>query len=393
MKILVVGNRFPWPLHDGGAIASYRLLKSLSSAGHEIVFFSFNTDKHHVSSESIQKEFSFCRTVSISLNADVKPLDALKNLFKPNSYFIERYNQKEAQTQLKQLVSEEKFDLAILEGFYSSAFLPVLKDQLPVIYRAHNLEYQIWQRLAENESSWLKRVYLKIQVKRLKKEEINLLNQVNATIAISPNDASIFQQLGPKPVHLYLPGVEIQINGKSKLQPQSLFHLGSMEWDANQQGVEWFLRKVWPLVLSEHPDLTFHLAGKGLKKSDSKYFQQGVMNHGEVNDAREFMLNHGICIVPILAGSGIRMKLLDAMNFGIPCVATSIGAQGLKVESGNQLEIADNPKDFAAKIIGLLNDRLKAIQMGKNAAAYIQENHNPVINFDKLNQFIVSVTS
>ena len=393
MKILVVGNRFPWPLHDGGAIASYRLLKSLSSAGHEIVFFSFNTDKHHVSSESIQKEFSFCRTVAVSLNADVKPLDALRNLFTPHSYFIERYNQKEAQTQLKQLVSEEKFDLAILEGLYSSAFLPVLKDQLPVIYRAHNLEYQIWQRLAENESSWLKRAYLKIQVKRLKKEEINLLNQVNATIAISPNDASIFQQLGPKPVHLYLPGVEIQINGKSKLQPQSLFHLGSMEWDANQQGVEWFLRKVWPLVLSEHPDLTFHLAGKGLKKSDSKYFQQGVMNHGEVNDAREFMLNHGICIVPILAGSGIRMKLLDAMNFGIPCVATSIGAQGLKVESGNQLEIADNPKDFAAKIIGLLNDRLKAIQMGKNAAAYIQENHNPVINFDKLNQFIVSVTS
>jgi glycosyltransferase involved in cell wall biosynthesis len=393
MKILVVGNRFPWPLHDGGAIASYRLLKSLSSAGHEIVFFSFNTDKHHVSSESIQKEFSFCRTVAVSLNADVKPLDALRNLFTPHSYFIERYNQQEAQTQLKQLVSEEKFDLAILEGFYSSAFLPVLKDQLPVIYRAHNLEYQIWQRLAENESSWLKRAYLKIQVKRLKKEEINLLNQVNATIAISPNDASIFQQLGPKPVHLYLPGVEIQINGKSKLQPQSLFHLGSMEWDANQQGVEWFLRKVWPLVLSEHPDLTFHLAGKGLKKSDSKYFQQGVMNHGEVNDAREFMLNHGICIVPILAGSGIRMKLLDAMNFGIPCVATSIGAQGLKVESGNQLEIADNPKDFAAKIIGLLNDRLKAIQMGKNAAAYIQENHNPVINFDKLNQFIVSVTS
>ena len=393
MKILVVGNRFPWPLHDGGAIASYRLLKSLSSAGHEIVFFSFNTDKHHVSSESIQKEFSFCRTVSISLNADVKPLDALRNLFTPHSYFIERYNQKEAQTQLKQLVSEEKFDLAILEGFYSSAFLSVLKDQLPVIYRAHNLEYQIWQRLAENESSWLKRAYLKIQVKRLKKEEINLLNQVNATIAISPNDASIFQQLSPKPVHLYLPGVEIQINGKSKLQPQSLFHLGSMEWDANQQGVEWFLRKVWPLVLSEHPDLTFHLAGKGLKKSDSKYFQQGVMNHGEVNDAREFMVNHGICIVPILAGSGIRMKLLDAMNFGIPCVATSIGAQGLKVESGNQLEIADNPKDFAAKIIGLLNDRLKAIQMGKNAAAYIQENHNPVINFDKLNQFIVSVTS
>jgi glycosyltransferase involved in cell wall biosynthesis len=393
MKVLVVGNRFPWPLRDGGAIASYRLIKALSAAGHDVVFFSFNTVKHHVSDETIAGEFSFCKTVSVPLNAEVKPFDALKNIFTSQSYFLERYVQPNAQAQLKELISSEKFDLAIIEGFYSSAFLQVLKGQFPVIYRAHNLEHQIWQRLANNESSWVKRAYLNLQVKRLKKEEIHLLNQVNATIAISPSDAAVFQELSPKPVHLYLPGVEIQINGKSKLQPQSLFHLGSMEWDANQQGVEWFLRKVWPLVLAEHPDLTFHLAGKGLQKNDPRYFQQGVMNHGEVKDAREFMIHHGICIVPILAGSGIRMKLLDAMNFGIPCVSTHVGAQGLKVESGKHLELADNPKEFAAKIIGLLNDRLKAIQIGKNAAAYIQENHNPVINFDRLNQFIVSATS
>lgn len=390
MNILVIGNRFPWPLHDGGAIASYRLLKSLSHVGHEVLFFSYNTEKHFVSDEIINKEFAFCKTVSVPLNANVKLIDAFKNLFRAQSYFLERYIQKNAQAQLKQLISQENFDLAIIEGFYSSAFFNTLKGELPIIYRAHNLENQIWQRLVQNESSWLKRTYLSIQVNRLKKEEIQLLKDVDATIAISPNDADVFKQISPKPVHVFLPGVEIQINGKSKLQPQSLFHLGSMEWEANQQGVEWFLRKVWPLVLSAHPDLTFHLAGKGLSKSDNRYFQQGVINHGEVKDAREFMINHGICIVPILAGSGIRMKLLDAMNFGIPCVSTSVGIQGLKVESGNQLEIADDPKDFASKIIGLLNDRLKAIQMGKNASAYIQEHHNPVINFDKLNQFITS---
>jgi len=393
MKILVVGNRFPWPLHDGGAIASYRLLKALSGAGHEVVFFSFNTVKHFVSPETVTQEFSFCKTFSVDLNAEVNTLEAIRNLWSKRSYFIERYVQVDAQTQLEQLFSSEKFNLAILEGFYSSAFFELLKNHLPVVYRAHNLENQIWKRLAKNETSWIKRVYLRIQSKRLEREEKSLLQQVTATIAISPSDATVFEAISSKPVHLYLPGVEIQINGKSKLQPHSLFHLGSMEWDANQQGVEWFLRKVWPLVLSQHPNVTFHLAGKGLNKNDSRYFQQGVYNHGEVKDAREFMLNHGICIVPIQAGSGIRMKLLDAMNFGIPCVSTHVGAQGLKVESGKHLELAENPNEFAAKTIGLLNDRLKAIQIGKNAAEYIQENHNPVINFDKLNQFLANISS
>ena len=82
------------------------------------------------------------------------------------------------------------------------------------------------------------------------------------------------------------------------------------------------------------------------------------------------------------------MKLLEAMNLGIPCVSTSVGAQGLNVAAGDQLEIADDPREFANKIIGLFNDRMKTIQLGKNAAHYIQENHNPVVNFNRLNQFL-----
>ena len=391
MKILVLGNRFPWPLHDGGAIATYRLLKSLSRHGHEVLFYSYNTVKHNVSKAVIEKEFSFCRTISVPLDASLKRSSAVLNLFKNESYFIERYQKEETLFQLEKLVEEEKFDLAILEGFYSQAFFKPLKGKVPVVYRAHNFESQIWQRLAENENSILKRIYLNIQVKRLKKEEINLLNEVNASIAISPSDELKFKEYSPKPVHLYLPGVEIQINGKSKLQPHAIFHLGSMEWEANQQGIEWFLRRVWPLVLAQHPELTFHIAGKGLLKDDPRFFQQGVYNHGEVNDAKEFMLNHGICIVPILAGSGIRMKLLEAMNLGIPCVSTTVGAQGLSISSGNELEIADQPQEFAQKLIDLLNDRLKAIQIGKNASAYVQQHHNPVINFDQLNQFLENI--
>jgi hypothetical protein len=102
-----------------------------------------------------------------------------------------------------------------------------------------------------------------------------------------------------------------------------------MEWQANEQGVMWFLKKVWPRVLSAQPNVKFHLAGKGLSKTDPRFFQTGIVNHGEVDDAEVFMQSRGIMIVPIQAGSGIRIKSLEAMALGVPVVSTSIGACSL----------------------------------------------------------------
>jgi len=149
-----------------------------------------------------------------------------------------------------------------------------------------------------------------------------------------------------------------------------------MEWQANEQGVMWFLKKVWPLVLSIEPNVKFHLAGKGLSKRDPRFFQTGIVNHGEVDDAEVFMQKYGIMMVPIQAGSGIRIKSLEAMALGVPVVSTSIGAQGLSVDKGTQMIIADDPADFANGIVQLLLNPAASQAMTQQARAYMEEHHN-----------------
>lgn len=404
MNILVVGNRVPWPLHDGGAVATYQLLESLSQAGNQVTYFTYNTQKHFVSEQTIQEHLSFCEVITTPLDASIKPLNALKNLFSGGSYFLERYFSVSASAALTALIAERKFDLIQIEGLYSYPLLfkslsfwgellnasvsDIQESGIHVVYRAHNVEHEIWSRLANHESNWFKRIYLKIQSKRLKKEELQLIKTVTAVVGISQVDCDYFGANNTNKVHLHLPSVKASLKIEVKIQPDSLFHIGSMEWDANVQALQWFLSKVWPLVKAAHPHLNFHVAGKGIQAHAKMFFQTGVHNHGEVADARAFMRAHGIAVVPLLAGSGIRMKLIEALSLGIPCVATPTAVQGLPPEQINRfIEIAGPAKELAQALIELLHNRKKAIEMAKLGHQYCLAYHSSVKNTESLLQF------
>jgi glycosyltransferase involved in cell wall biosynthesis len=432
MKILVVGNRVPWPLHDGGAIATYGMLRSLAENGAEVDFFSFNTKKHFAENAIIEKYFGFCKVHLVSLDASVKPLKALWNLLFGGSYHMERYDNLEAAVELYDLIQSSNYDCVMAEGLYSMPITLRVMNQLSVkadglksneihensnesiqkkpikwVYRSHNLEYQIWERLAISEQQSLKRWYLALQSKRLKRYEIDAWCQMDAIVPIVETDSIVIHSavseihkknqlnsgdsvLNQPQIHVYQPGIAIESPFAFVHRPLSIFHIGSMEWQANEQGVMWFLKKVWPRVLSAQPNVKFHLAGKGLSKTDPRFFQTGIVNHGEVDDAEVFMQSHGIMIVPIQAGSGIRIKSLEAMSLGVPVVSTSIGAQGLTVESGTQMLIADDPAGFADGIVQLLLNPAASQEMTQQARAYVEQHHNLKRNTAELLGFLQS---
>ena len=430
MKILVLGNRVPWPLHDGGAIATYGMLRSLAENGAEVDFFSFNTKKHFAENAIIEKYFGFCKVHLVSLDASIKPLKALWNLLFGGSYHMERYDNLDAAVELYDLIQSSNYDCVMAEGLYSMPIALRVMKQLSVkadglgsneihensnesvqkksikwVYRSHNLEYQIWERLAISEQQPLKRWYFALQSKRLKRYEIDAWCQMDAIVPIVETDSTVIQAtvseiqknnqlnsgysvLNQPQIHVYQPGIAIESPFAFVHRPLSIFHIGSMEWQANEQGVMWFLKKVWPLVLSAQPNVKFHLAGKGLSKTDPRFFQTGIVNHGEVDDAEVFMQSHGIMIVPIQAGSGIRIKSLEAMALGVPVVSTSIGAQGLTVESGTQMIIADDPEGFADGIIQLLWNPAASQEMTQQARVYVEQHHNLKRNTAELIAFL-----
>jgi glycosyltransferase involved in cell wall biosynthesis len=430
MKILVLGNRVPWPLHDGGAIATFGMLRSLAENGAEVDFFSFNTKKHFAENAIIEKYFGFCKVHLVSLDASIKPLKALWNLLFGGSYHMERYDNLDAAVELYDLIQSSNYDCVMAEGLYSMPIALRVMKQLSVkadglgsneihensnesvqkksikwVYRSHNLEYQIWERLAISEQQPLKRWYFALQSKRLKRYEIDAWCQMDAIVPIVETDSTVIQAtvseiqknnqlnsgysvLNQPQIHVYQPGIAIESPFAFVHRPISIFHIGSMEWQANEQGVMWFLKKVWPLVLSAQPNVKFHLAGKGLSKTDPRFFQTGIVNHGEVDDAEVFMQSHGIMIVPIQAGSGIRIKSLEAMALGVPVVSTSIGAQGLTVESGTQMIIADDPEGFADGIIQLLLNPAASQEMTQQARVYVEQHHNLKRNTAELIAFL-----
>jgi glycosyltransferase involved in cell wall biosynthesis len=422
----------PWPLHDGGAIATYGMLRSLAENGAEVDFFSFNTKKHFAENAIIEKYFGFCKVHLVSLDASVKPLKALWNLLFGGSYHMERYDNLEAAVELYDLIQSSNYDCVMAEGLYSMPIALRVMNQLSVkadglksneihensnesvqkkpikwVYRSHNLEYQIWERLAISEQQSLKRWYLDLQSKRLKRYEIDAWCQMDAIVPIVETDSNVilatvseihkknqlnsgYSVLNQPQIHVYQPGIAIESPFSFVHRPLSIFHIGSMEWQANEQGVMWFLKKVWPRVLSAQPNVKFHLAGKGLSKTDPRFFQSGIVNHGEVDDAEVFMQSHGIMIVPIQAGSGIRIKSLEAMSLGVPVVSTSIGAQGLTVESGTQMLIADDPAGFADGIVQLLLNPAASQEMTQQARAYVEQHHNLKRNTAELLGFLQS---
>ena len=430
MKILVVGNRVPWPLHDGGAIATYGMLRSLAENGAEVDFFSFNTKKHFAENAIIEKYFGFCKVHLVSLDAGVKPLNALWNLLFGGSYHLERYDDLEAAVELYDLIQSSNYDCVMVEGLYSMPITwrvmkqmsvrpnngvmdvdpinsneTIQKEPIKWVYRSHNLEYQIWERLAISTPQPLKKWYLALQSKRLKRAEIDAWCRMDAIVPIVETDSLVIrtalteiQQINggdsdsrQPSIHVYQPGIAIERPFAFIHQPMSLFHIGSMEWQANEQGVMWFLNKVWPLVLSAQPNAKFHLAGKGLSKQDPRFFQSGIVNHGEVSNAEDFMHEHGVMIVPIQAGSGIRIKTLEAMALGVPIVSTSIGAQGLAVSDDIEIKLADQPNDFASAICTLLSSPAKSQEMTTQARKYVEMHHNLKRNTAELLGFLQSL--
>lgn len=379
MKILVIGSRIPWPLKDGGAIATYHMLKSMAECGASVTYFSYNTKKHFLNEAGIAAHFGFCRVITSYLDAGTSATGALLALLRGQNYNLSRFHSEPANRQLATLLQEETFDLIHFEGLFAIPFLPVVKRYFkgPLVLRQHNVEYQIWERLAAAEGNLLKRWYLNHLAKGLKRAEEAALPQFDGIAAITKSDAAEFQKTSNKvPVWYYPAGMEISPDAGVNAKTHTVYHIGSMEWMPNVQGVEWFLNEVWPAVRNAVPDAEFHMAGRGLSAGDTRFSGAGVINHGEVADAAAFEAEYQICIVPLKSGSGLRMKTLSAMAAAKPVLTTSVGANGIDATNGTHWQVADGAGEWVNALVALLNDAGTCAKLGSNAREFVRQHYD-----------------
>lgn len=391
MKVLQLCNKPPQPPVDGGTMAMNSITQGLLAAGCEVRVLTVETDKHPVQWERIGRDYlDATRLESVYIDLGVKPLPAAVAMLCGESYHVKRYISNAFATKLRQILDEEQFDVVHVESIFLTPYVPLIRrhSQATVILRAHNVEHLIWQHVAQSTRNPLKRWYLKHLSLTLRAYEVEHMADYDGIVSITQGDAESFRQLGcRKPVVAIPFAIEPEEVPNIGVEPNSIFHIGAMDWMPNQESIRWMLEKVWPTVHARVPQTHLYLAGRKMPQELMESHYDGVTVVGEVDDAIRFIGSKMINVVPLLSGSGIRVKIIEAMSMGKAVVTTTVGARGIEYTDGVNLLIANTPDEFATQIARLVEDPDYCQQVGNAAYNLVANHYNSQNLTEKLLQF------
>lgn len=354
--------------------------QGLLEAGCEVRVLSLCSDKHPVLESRMTEEYRRAtRFKAVHIDLGIHPLDAGVAVLCGESYHVKRFISKEFAKHLAQVLEEEQFDVVHVESIFMTPYVPIIRkhSSAKVVLRAHNVEHTIWRRVAQSERNPFKRWYLKHLSLTLGAYEREHLNDYDGVVCITANDERQLREMGCRRPMMAMPfGVMPETVMGVDEEPDSLFHIGSMDWMPNLEGVKWFLKQVWPKVHERMPQLTLYLAGRKMPEDLMRLEMEGVRVLGEVPDATYFIASKQINVVPLLSGSGIRVKIIEAMSAGKAVVTTTIGAEGIGCTDGKDVLIADTPEQFVEQLQRCVDNPEFRKEIGCNAARLIAEQYS-----------------
>lgn len=383
MKILQLYNKMPFPPHDGGAISSYNSTMGLLENGAGVTVLAMDQYGSGFREDWVPADFKEKTSLQVvGVDNRVKPLAALSTLPARQSYFVKRFRSGTFARRLAQLLSANHFDIILLEHLYLGVYLPWIREHssAKVVLRPQNVEHRIWERLAHGTKNPLRKRYLTHETKKLAAFETATARTVDGIIALSEEDAVWFSTAAPDtsvcvvPIGFDLSAFPSQPATSSTDQKQpSIYHLGSMNWMPNAEGVDWFLKEVLPRLTALHPNVSIHLAGKHMPDRFMQLNSHNLEIKGQVPDALHYQRDKEIMMVPLLSGSGIRVKIIEGMALGKAIVTTTLGAEGLPVEHGKHLLMADTPEAFAEALSQCIGSKELRSALGSSARALAEQ--------------------
>lgn len=393
MKVLILTSKVPYPPRDGGAIATLGLAQGLAYAGADISMLCLNTTRHPFQVENIPGEIKQnIRFYQVDIDTRIKPIPAVLNfLFSRKPYNAVRFESGAYSEKLQSLITSEKFDVVQLEGPYMGYYIPVIRkySKALISLRAHNVEHDIWAGKSSGARNIFLKFYLRILTERIKRLEKKVLERIDILAAITRNDLASLLRF--KRVSSIVVPAGIDPSGypdPEKPEYPSVFFIGALDWLPNQEGLMWFIDKVLPLIKKSNPEIRLNVAGRnappGLKKKLFSRRSEGVVFHGEVDDAYAFMNRYAVFVSPLSTGSGIRIKILEGMMMKRVVVATSIAAEGIPVSDNENIILANEPEEMARKIIWLCSSREDYDRIAERSRVFVLQNFNNLAGSKKL---------
>jgi glycosyltransferase involved in cell wall biosynthesis len=370
-RILILTNRVPYPPSDGGNLAMKAMIDGYRDSGWDVCLLAMNTSRHYVQPAIVRSAFPGVRVETVDVNNDVKTIPTVLNyLFGSLPNHAVRFDNAEYRERLNLTLQEFRPEVVQVESVFLSEYLPdIRKTNALTTLRMHNVEWEVWGRVAMETKSLLKRIYLGDLAKRIRHYEQKAWARYDLLLAITEVDASIAKTYNKQVLTVPF-GIDTEHLKQTGLtEDWKCYHLGAMDWLPNAEAINWFLSEIWPAIHVNNPAVTFYYAGRNMPDSFKALKIPGVICAGVVPDADEFIADKNILIVPLRSGGGIRVKILEAMAAGKLVISTSIGMQGIDAIAGKHYLQANTVAEFSTAVDRVVNDTA----MGRLIAANGQE--------------------
>ncbi|HNI32063.1 MAG TPA: glycosyltransferase [Chitinophagales bacterium] len=358
-KILVLTPTLPYPPVSGGVIKSNKVIQFLlEHYSVSVACFLKNEDPLYL--QEFKVIFPLQNFIAEELNVTRNAINLIKSNILGIPLNLYRNKSKTFKEKIKAIIHQH--DVVFCDHYVMFQYIP--EDYKgKIILHEHNCEYLIWKRYAAIEQNIAKKLALLNQAYRIKRYEQEICAKAHVVLA-APNDQEELVKIGAdankfmETYHLGDDSLLQAANIEFSKTKKSLLYIGTLSWEANIDGLLWFYDKVWPILKKQDSELTLSIIGKhaDARLQEMAAKDDDIILTGFVEDVEPYFQQHRVFITPLRFGSGIKVKVVNALYRGIPCVTTSIGAEGLKVKDAEHLFIKDTPEAYAAAIQKLLTD-------------------------------------
>ena len=382
MHILWLKNELLHPLDKGGRIRTYEMLRRLRDH-HRVTYIAL--DDHTSTAEQRARASEYCDELvlvpwrSAPLKGARRGAAILANVFSSLPFAVSPFRAPAMTAAIRARCGDvaDRADVVVCDFLIPALNVP---DGLPcpVVLFQHNVEAMIWERRTKVAGNFVLKAYMGEQWRRMRKLEREQCLRFDHVVAVSPEDAAVFrEQYGVQSVSSVPTGVDTDFfrpSGTVAQKKANIVFTGSMDWMPNEDGMAWFVDEILPTIRNEVPEATLTIVGRR-PSAKVKALAEGrpyVTITGTVPDVRPFLEEAAVVVVPLRIGGGTRIKIYEAMGMERAVVSTTIGAEGLDVQHGEHIVLADDPSSFAQSVISLLRDPARAAAIGQSAATQVR---------------------
>ena len=391
MHILFLTQILPFPPTSGPKVKTWHVLRYLADCGHKITLVSFVRPEEVPYVDEVKKVCAAVHTVPVGRSKMADLYYFLRSQVTGRPFLVERDDLSGVRSLVYQIVSSQAVDVIHADQLTMAQFafpLPVRSGRKPfLVFDAHNAVWTITERMKENAAFYLK-LPLILETKRIMEYEARIVRDFDATLAVTEPDRlallnALHQQNfeGPVPISVIPIGVDTRLIKPVQQVSDSLniLTMGTLYYPPNADGIRWFIQEVFPLIRQQIPAANLTIIGKSPPKDFLKLAanpESGIVTTGFVPNLDPYFAESAVTVVPVRAGGGMRVRILEAFARAVPVVTTTVGAEGIDARPGVEVSIADSPSEFASAVIRILQDKELRERLAVNGRRLAEEKYD-----------------